>query len=129
MYQECLILLYDVFLAYDEKSSYNFFVYFNSSLNHKLCDFYRKEKKEKRNLSLLREKYLAEESRYEYSIDYPDTMSPKEKKIIELRYVDNLSVKDIANIYSLSYGTIYKIIKESKQKIREEIEKTNNSLT
>ena len=121
-FQEALILLYDSFLKYNTDSRYPFYSYFKKCLRNRLIDFKKKyydqtiTYESDENLSILKEET---ELDYHSNIILPlDILTAKQKKVLELRYFENKSPKEIAEIYGVSITNIYSTIHTAKTKLR-----------
>ncbi len=129
-YQESLILLYDAFLKYDINSKYPFYSYFKKSLRNRLIDFKKKYSnsfityESDYNLPIFKEET---ELDYERELTLPlSILNTKQRKILELRYIEGKSPKEIAEIYGVNIRNIYSTIHTAKVKLRSRLCEEND---
>ncbi len=121
IFQQCMFVVYKCIFSF--KDTNTFYSYVSRAIINKINSFYKELRKKHQNESIIEEEILKECMPYSYSdeIMSMDFLTPKEKLIVRLFYLENLSVPKISEGYGVTKYAVYNILKRAKKKIKDNI--------
>ena len=121
IFQQCLFVVYKCIFSFRDTNT--FYAYVSRAIINKINSFYKELKKIHQNESMVEDGLLKEYMPYSYAdeIMSMDYLTPKEKLIIRLVYLENLSVPKISEGYGITKYAVYNILKRAKKKIKDNI--------
>lgn len=122
LFQDCMVLLFTAIYKYDSTKYKSFYAYFNRIVSNRIYDIKGRMFKDpiikEMPISMICEK---DKRTSDLDLDYSKNiyygLNKLEITVIELKFVKNWSVEEIASFLSKSRSSIYKIICSAKEKI------------
>ena len=124
--QECLIVLNNSIEKYKD-GPVPFVAFFNRNLQNRLSSIYTIKKRNKILISdsvgVMMDPSFSFEEDNELDNKLFEGLTPLEKKLVTLKYINNYQVKDILDMYDLKRSTFYYVVSLGLKKVRRNIDK------
>lgn len=129
-FQEGLLVLYKSVIRFEENFNKSFTRYFESNLENHYISMIRKRKSYGRFLSQklpVLYDYAVDESQKEYFSETDikqalDRFSELEKRVFDCRYIQNMSVSEIAGMLSCDCKKVYNAMDRIRHKLKMQLE-------
>ena len=124
--QECLIVLDNSIEKYKD-GPVPFVAFFSRNLQNRLSSIYTIKKRNKILISdsvgVMMDPSFSFEEDNELNNKLFEGLTPLEKKLVTLKYINNYQVKDILDMYNLKRSAFYYVVSLGLKKVRRNIDK------